>query len=114
MNKLQIKTHIKTKVEQVVLSDLKRIQMSHSKIKDIKYTQFKIQPYLKSQDIKEEMKSLLFTLRSCMARNFKFNFSSIYKPNLRCQLNCEDPNALDSHTCFIAKSWQSFYAVMKL
>ena len=84
MSKLQLKTHIKKKLEQVVFNDLKLKQMSHSKIRDIKYMQFKIQPYLKSHTINQEMAGLLFTLRSCMAKNIKQNFSSIYKQNLGC------------------------------
>ena len=72
------------------------IQMSHSKIRDIRYPEFKLQPYLKSQLITQDRKGLLFVLHSSMVINIKQNFSSLYQQNLGCKMNCEDPNAIDS------------------
>ena len=62
MNTLKIKNTYTKKIEQVVFLDLKRIQMIHSK----KMHTFQNTALLESRDINEEMKGLLFTLRSCM------------------------------------------------
>ena len=70
--------------------------MSPTKIREIKYLKFKTQPYLKSHLFTQDMKGLLFSLRSSMTRNIKQIFSSLYKPNLQCKINCEDSNAVDS------------------
>ena len=96
LSKLQLKTHIRKKIGQLVFNDLKLKQDTHSKIRDIKYSQFKIQPYLKSNTFTTEMAGLLFNLRSSMTKNIKQNFSSFYQQNLKCKMNCNDPNAIDS------------------
>ena len=95
MSKQQLKAHIKKKLEQAVFEDLKQIQMSHSKIRDIQYLQFKTQPYLTNNTFIQDMKGLLFSLRSSMTRNIKNNFSSLNTQNLQCKMNCTDSNTLD-------------------
>ena len=84
MSKPQLKAHIKNKLEQVVFEDLKQIQMSHSKIRDIQYLQFKTQPYLKSRKYTQEIKGLFFSLYSSITRNLKHKYSSLYKQKLQC------------------------------
>ena len=96
LNRIQLKTHIRNKIRQLVFDDLKLQQMTHSKIRDIQYSQFKIQPYLKSHNFTPEMAGLLFSLRSSMIRNIKQNFSSSYQHNLKCKMICNDSNAIDS------------------
>ena len=43
------------------------------------------------------MVRLLFDMRSSMTRNIKDNFSSMFD-NKRCNLNCNDPEAVDSQS----------------
>ena len=42
------------------------------------------------------MVTLLFNLRSSMTKGFRSNFSSIFKGDMRCKLNCKDLEAVDS------------------
>ena len=98
MSKIQFKTHIKKLLNQQILSDLKVLQNTHSKVRDIKYPHFRIQPYLKSHTFTNEMASILLNMRSSMTRNFKSNFTSIHRDNLNCQLKCQDKNAQDSQS----------------
>ena len=44
MNKSQFKIHIKKKLNQAVFNSLKVLQNTHSKVRDVKYFKFKIQP----------------------------------------------------------------------
>ena len=74
------------------------LQNTHSKVRDIKYPNFRIQPYLKSHTFTTEMASILLNMRSSMTRNFKSNFTSIHRDNLNCQLKCQDKNAQDSQS----------------
>ena len=88
MSKIQFKTHIKKLLSQQILSDLKVLQNTYSKVRDIKYPHFRTQPYLKSHTFTNEMASILLNMRSSMTRNFKSNFISIHRDNLNCQLKC--------------------------
>ena len=89
---------LKKKIKQVAFRDLKEIQSSHSKVKNITYDNFIIQPYITSSIFTNEMTEILFNMRSCMTKTFKSNFSSFYKENMKCSLKCSDPNALDSQS----------------
>ena len=94
-NKTTFKAHIKIKINEAAFQELKTIQSTHTKVKEIIYEQFKIQPYMKSNIFTNRMVEVLFSLRSSMTRNLKSNFSSIFKGNMRCRLNCEDQEAND-------------------
>ena len=96
LSRFQLKTHIRNKIQKLVFDDMKLKQGTHSKIRDIQYSQFKIQPYLKSHIFTQEMAGLLFSLRSSMTRNIKQNFSSSYQNNLKCKMICNNPDAIDS------------------
>ena len=65
------------------------------KINEIKYSQMKIQPYMTNTSFTNNMVKVLFNMRSSMTRNFKGNFSSMFKDNVRCQLMCQETNAID-------------------
>ena len=71
--------------------------MTHSKIRDIKYKELKIQPYMKSGIFTNTMVTTLFNMRSSMTRNIKNNFSSMHKGNLGCKL-CQEPDMTDSQS----------------
>jgi hypothetical protein len=94
-NKTTFKAHIKIKINEAAFQELKTIQSTHTKVKEIIYEQFKIQPYMKSNIFTNRMVEVLFSLQSSMTRNLKSNFSSIFKGNMRCRLNCEDQEAND-------------------
>ena len=94
-NKNTFKTHIKRKVIEAAFRDLKNTQRTHSKVKDIVYEKFEIQPYMKSKLFTNSMVNVLFNLRSCMTKNFKSNFPSIFRGNMKCRLNCQELEASD-------------------
>ena len=92
------KAHIKNKIKEAVFTKLKDTKKTHSKIRDITYDQFKIQPYLNSFSLTTEMTKILFNMRSAMTRNFKCNFSSMFKGDLRCSLKCSNLDQLDQQS----------------
>ena len=47
------------------------------------------------------MTKVLFNMRSEMTKNFKCNFSSMYKEDLRCRLKCSNPQAVDKQSHLI-------------
>lgn len=48
LTKVQFKQHIKNNISKLVFKDLKSLQSNHSKVKDIVYNKFHIQPYMTS------------------------------------------------------------------
>ena len=56
----------------------------------IQYTNLKIQRYMTSHEFENNEVKLLTALRSQTVRGIKMNFSSWYKPNLMCRLNCQN------------------------
>ena len=95
-SKSQFKSHIKKKIREAALKELKLIQNTHTKVRDIKYETFKVQPYLNSHMFTNNMVQVLFNMRSSMTKNIKSNFSSLYGSNQRCRMNCKDLEAIDS------------------
>ena len=91
----QIKQHIKKNILKVAFKDLKLIQAKHSKVMNIQYNKFYIQPYMTSPLFTNDMVKLLFNLRSFMTRGLKNNFPSLFRGNLKCKLNCPDLDAID-------------------
>ena len=65
---------IKNKIKTHVFENLKKKQEGHSKIRDICYDEFKSQEYLKTHLLNNHEVSLLFSLRSRTAKQFKANF----------------------------------------
>ena len=98
MSKIQFKTHIKKLLNQLICIDLKFLQNRQSKVRDIKYPQFRIQPYLTSHTFTNEIASMLVKMRSSMTKNFKSNFTSMHRHNLNCQMKCQDKNTQDSQS----------------
>ena len=96
MTKTQFKKHIKEKVKNVTLDELKDIQKEHSKVRDIHYSKLDIQEYLKNSQFSNDESELLFALRSHTKRGVKGNFSSFYKNNMSCPLNCHETKPVDS------------------
>ena len=74
MTKLQYKTMIKKKIRQKVFENLKTVQQSHSKVKDIIYSTFKMQDYMNNHILTNHEISLIFALRSRSVRNVANSF----------------------------------------
>ena len=96
--KSELKAIIKKKIRDAAFEELKLVQEQHTKVKDITYKEFKIQPYMVSNKFSTSMVKVLFDMRSSMTRNIKNNFPSIFRSNMRCQLNCIDKEAIDSQS----------------
>ena len=91
-SKQEHKTKIKQKIKTHVFANLKQKQEGHSKIRDICYEEFKPQEYLKTHLLNNHEVSLLFSLRSRTAKQFKANF-----PFNREQL-CPIPGCIERDT----------------
>ena len=59
----------------------------HSKLIDITYNKFQIQPYLTTKEINNSGKELLFNLRS-NCHSSKYNFMKMNKNNTNCVFKC--------------------------
>ena len=79
----QFKKIVKEKIVQSALEYLRKIQKTHSKVKDIVYSNSDIQKYLIDKRFTFEEKSLLVKLRGSMC-DIKVNFRSMYNDNLVC------------------------------
>ena len=73
-SKQEHKTIVKKKIKEHIFEKLKLQQEGHSKIRDICYKEFKSQEYLKTHILNNHEVSLLFSLRSRTAKQFKANF----------------------------------------
>ena len=63
MTKKAFKSLVKLRINELVLTKLKQIKMSQSKGKEIVYSEFAVQKYLKSDRLSTKQKSLLLNLR---------------------------------------------------
>ena len=88
MSDYSFKKLVKEKVRRVAFQYLLSLQESHSKVSCIKYSDFKIQPYLTDPSFKMKEKELLFSLRTKLLRVAKENFRSMYPNGTLCEL-CE-------------------------
>ena len=71
--KSELKEIIKKKIRDAAFEELKLLQIKHTKVKDIKYNDFKIQPYMVSNKFSTSMVKVLFDMRSSMTKNIKNN-----------------------------------------
>ena len=92
--KTHFKKLVRKYVKDAVFKKLKDMQKEHTKIKDIKYDSFKIQPYLVSDTLNPEQTALLFNLRANTVNGFKMCFTSIYRNDLKCKLGCQENDTL--------------------
>ena len=72
------------------LNKIKELQSGHSKISYICYEKFKPQEYLKTHMLNNHEVSLLFSLRSKTAREFKANFPC--NQEQLCRMGCKSPD----------------------
>ena len=73
-SKFEYKTMIKKKVKLKVFENLKNVQQSHSKVREICYKTFQVQDYMSSHVLTNHEVSLLFALRTRTVRNVANNF----------------------------------------
>ena len=86
MSKSSFKRIVHTKVRQAVFDELIVMKNTHSKLNNISYKEFIMQPYLKSSVINTSQAKQLFRYRGRMS-NTRKNFRSKYKDdNILCPL----------------------------
>ena len=95
MKKNKFKKYLKKKIHSHAFTYLKNLQQTHSKVKNIKYSELEKAPYLINSHFKNEEKYLLFKLRTSMI-NVKANFSSRYA-NISCDLCDENVPQTQEH-----------------
>jgi len=71
--KCQAKKYIKEQIHSKAFKNLQAVQKTHSKVKDMKYAEYKMQNYLKNSEMKYEEATLLFALRSQTVKDMKLN-----------------------------------------
>ena len=81
------KNKIKDLIRKAAFKELTEKKNSKSKIKDLKYETFAIQPYLKCSKFNNIEINLLYSLRSRM-HPAKTNFRTMYLKNPKCSLGC--------------------------
>ena len=86
LKKAQAKKLIKEKVYKKTFEDLKDVQKTHSKIKNIEYTEFKRQGYMNNTKLSFDEKSLLFKLRSRTVTDIKCNIKTFSQNDKMCPL----------------------------
>ena len=72
------KNIVKKLVKAAALEDLKQIQSTHTKVNNIKYNKLQLQPYLDSNSLNVEQRSLIFNIRANTVSGFKMCFTSMY------------------------------------
>ena len=95
MRKEDFKMHIKKKIQESALNELKEVQSGHIKVNSIVYQEFATQKYIKSSLFSNAENQLLFALRSHCVRGIKANFSSFHKNNMSCALACGSTTQID-------------------
>jgi hypothetical protein len=93
-SKSQFKNIVKLSIKSAAFSALKKLQSSHTKIRNIRYSKFEIQPYLQSSQLSEEEISMLFNMRADTVNGFKSCFSSLYRNNPGCKLSCKEEDSI--------------------
>ena len=81
---------MKSNAAAAAFKELKETQARHSKIQNIIYDEYKIQPYLTNPKIHTTDKHTLTAIRSQCARGVRMNFPKMYKYRLNCPLQCNN------------------------
>ena len=85
----QYKKEIKHLNNTAAFNNFMGLKETHKKIDQIKYEEFRIQPYLKSKVVSQKKKKLLYLLRS-QCHNSKYNFKKLNRNNLNCRFGCPE------------------------
>ena len=92
MPKKEYKKKIKSLVRKAAFDYFLKEKQHHSKLNDVKYCEFKLQPYLKDQRFSKEERILLTSLRS-RCHSAKINFRKLHRSDLTCRLGCDLPES---------------------
>ena len=87
MSKNKFKQFVKQRIEKAAFNHLETTKQKHSKVKQINYKKLEPQPYVLSEDFKDEQICELFALRSRMVQ-VKRNFIGKFRQDLLCSLGC--------------------------
>ena len=90
MSKQQLKTDLRRKAKQFAFIELMEKVQQSTKTKEIKYTELRMQDYLKTDKINNKEVAMLFAIRSKCVREIKSNFKNMYRTCQHCPLNCEE------------------------
>jgi hypothetical protein len=86
MDKISAKHEIKTRTRIAAFKELKSIQDTQEKVKDIVYTKLVSQEYLNSSIVTTKEAEIITALRSKTVRGIKSNFHTFYQGDLLCNL----------------------------
>ena len=83
-----------------MFEDLRKVQSGHIKVKHIKLSCLNNpQKYLTSKLLNNQMRSLLYNLRSRSVKSIKDNFHKYYKGNVFCPLKCLQVDSQEHLLC---------------
>ena len=85
--KSEYKIKIKSLINKAAFKYFQSVKETHSKLNDITYKKFQLQPYLSSQKLNNLNKELLYKLRS-KCHESKMNFRKLHRNNLNCVFGC--------------------------
>ena len=86
-SKVEYKQKMKALIQKAAFQYFLEQQNKHSKLNQINYSQFKIQPYLIEGMFNKEERKLMVSLRS-KCHSAKLNFQKLYKGDLKCSFGC--------------------------
>ena len=95
LKKSNFKNIVREKIRTNAFKFLLGIKISQSKLSDIEYPKFEMQNYLRSSEITNDEKSLLFRIRTRTVDDIKTNFRTKYGDDLRCRM-CDSPDLEES------------------
>ena len=104
-SKYEHHTEIKHKVRSSAFKHLQSLQLSHSKVKDIKYHSLKMQHYMCTANMNKDDIALLFALRTRTVRGIQSDFGVMFKSD-QCPLCREDSHKDSIPALLTCKSLQ--------
>ena len=115
-SKAQFKAFIKKHINEASFKYLKSLQIKHTKVQNIVYKEYTLQPYISDSKLSNKMVSVLFSMRSSMTRGIRKNFSSMYFGKTTCQLlDCsEEDDQRHLMTCQALQAYLSQSEKVKL
>ena len=94
MSKNKFKMHVKKCMTSATFKSLKALQSEHSKIRDISYTEYRLQSYLKCDKLNKEESSTIFNMRANTVNSFKICFPTLYTNDTLCKLGCQGEDSI--------------------
>ena len=88
MTKNSLKGHMKIHARNVSFSELTGILKEHTKVKHIKYSEYKMQDYLFNSEMPNDEVNMMSALGSHCVRGVWYNFQKMYT-QLSCLLKCD-------------------------